>query len=102
MSGKCNTCGHDHTLNVTTNESKPFVFPVRAIDNQLPVNLKIMSTFNKVDKNDVRNGRKNYSIIFTSTEATNNAPHIEWRYTDQNLRDLDYTELRDRVSTPLI
>lgn len=95
---------HDHNKETHhIHHDKNFVFPVRAINNDLPVNLKIMSTFEKVDKTDVRNNlRKSYSIQFKSSEAPNNAPNVEWRYDSKELRDLDYKELKDRVATPLI
>lgn len=74
---------------------KKFVFPVRAIDNSIQVNLANVLTFTKIDKPDVVNSRTTYSIIFKGTEQ------LEWRYNDKTQRDLDYQELKDKTSVPI-
>ena len=93
---------HNHHSEHEHGHHKPFVYPVRAINNDSPVNLKTIATFNKVDKNDVRNNKKSFSIIFQTSDVMSDSPPIEWRYLDKDLRDLDYKELKDRVSTPII
>lgn len=88
--------GHDHHHKHDHSDMiRKFVWPTRAIDNNVQVNLANVLTFVKVDKPDVVNRRESFSIIFKGTEQ------LEWRYNDKTLRDLDYQELRDKISVPI-
>jgi len=80
---------------------KYFVFPTRAIDNSLPVNIVEMGTFNKIDKPDVRNRNKtSYSIIFQRSEVAKDGQTLEWRYKSRECRDQDYEDLKAVVNLP--
>lgn len=82
---------------------KSYVQPTRAIDNDVIVNLLVMSTFDKLDKKDVRNRDENgnpkmeYSIIFSKPTVSKAGQSLEWRYNDKNCRDLDFEELKAEV-----
>lgn len=82
---------------------KTFVKPMRAINNDLPVNLLVMSTFNKKDNKDVRNRDENgnskmsYSIVFSEPTVAKAGQTIEWRYADETCRDQDFDELEAEI-----
>jgi len=82
---------------------KPFCFPQQAINNDIPVNLGLMITFNKKDAPDVRNESRSgdFSIVFQSREVAIEGQTIEWRYKDKTCRDADYEALKQKVSVTL-
>lgn len=102
---KCGKCGHDSSHNHHEHDhdhnKRKYIFPSRAIDNTLPINIDIMSTFNKVDKPDVVNKRTTYCISFQRSEVSKDGPTLEWRYKRQVDRDADYDEVRSRISLTL-
>lgn len=84
-------------------EIKVYVEPTRAIDNDIPVNLLVMSTFTRKDSKDVRNRNQDgspkmtYSILFSEPTVAKAGQSIEWRYKDRTCRDQDYEELKAKV-----
>jgi hypothetical protein len=82
---------------------KTFVKPTRAINNDVPVNLLVMSTFNKKDNKDVRNRDENgqpkmsYSIVFSEPTVAKAGQTIEWRYASEACRDQDFDELESEI-----
>lgn len=95
----------------TENENileKPFVFPSRAKNNEIPVNLNTTVTFAKQDKPDVRNKaagtevtKKEYCIMFYSNEVAQEGQVVVWRYNSENCRNSDYNELKAKFSVTL-
>ena len=82
---------------------KPFCFPQQAINNDVPVNLELMITFNKKETPDVRNKSRigDFSIVFQTKEVAIEGQTIEWRYKDKTCRDADYDTLKQKVSVTL-
>ena len=81
---------------------QPFVKPSKAIDNkQTPVNYNLMKSFDKLDKDDVRNKTKHHCINWTPGEAHQAGQSILWRYADKDCRDSDYNSLVAKICLPL-
>ena len=84
-----------------------FVYPSLAINNDIPVNIVVLPTFNRIDKPDVRNLDENgkpkttYCIIFSPNPVNKNGQTITWEYDDETCRDADYNSLKAKVSTTL-
>jgi len=95
-------CEHDHGHHHHNHEgikfSKKFIFSTRSINTELPINIWIMSTFSKIDKQDVKNQRTSYCIIFQKSEVAKEGQSLTWRYTSKELRDLDYQDLRNLIA----
>ena len=85
-----------------------FIFPTNAIDNNTPVNIVIMSTFNRITNFDVHNldpdtgkPQKTFSITFSPNPVSKQGQIIEWRYRDEVCRDADYDSLKAKVSVTI-
>lgn len=98
MSDNCEHEHDHHHKEVKLKINKSFLFSTRAINNTLPVNIGVMSTFNPVDKPDVRNGRTEYCIIFQKSEVAKEGQSLTWRYASKELRDLDYWDVRNLIA----
>lgn len=96
MSEHCEDHHHHHNHDVKM--KRTFLFSTRAINNSLPVNIEVMSTFNPVDKKDVRNNKTQYCIIFQKSEVAKEGQSLTWRYASQELRDLDYWDVRNLIA----
>lgn len=90
--------GHHHHKDGIKFHNKKFLFSTRSINNELPINIGVMSTFSKVDKQDVRNDRVSYCIIFQKSEVAKEGQSLTWRYTSKEFRDLDYQDLRNLIA----
>ena len=81
---------------------QPYVKPVRATNtDQTPVNYNLMKSFDKLDKDDVRNNSKHHCIIWVPGEAHQAGQSIIWRYDDEKCRDEDYAELIEKICISL-
>ena len=90
-------------------EHKTFTVPTMAIDNDVPVNLRNITHFAKLDPQDVRNAQNNsskkkpeYAILFFTDLVGKQGNALEWNYSDKDCRDKEFQTLIDIFSVPLI
>jgi len=89
---------------------KPYILPTRALPNQAPVNFNHFSTFVKQDVSKIGNRASQntsaaseieYNIVWEPNPNSQSGQSLIWRYPDQKCRDLDYSELINKISVPL-
>ena len=81
---------------------KPFILPIRALDDQTPINYNLFKTFQKKTSTDTKNRNKQtFSIVWTPNEAMQAGQTVEWRYADEGCRNADYSDLIEKISLPL-
>ncbi|MHA1974624.1 MAG: hypothetical protein ACTSW1_16610 [Candidatus Hodarchaeales archaeon] len=88
---------------------KIFAVPTKAINNNVPVNLSLMTHFAKLDRQDVRNQvaknnnkKPRYAILFFDKLVGKEGHSIEWNYSDKDCRDSEFQTLIEIFSVPLI
>jgi len=87
---------------------KTFTISTKAISNDVPVNMRQITHFAKLDRQDVRNQpgknikKPQYAILFFRDLVGKEGNAIEWNYSDKDCRDSEFQTLIEKFSVPLI